>query len=201
MIVAQEIAAKELDTHLPELATLVRAAWSDVEMLPDSFRVVMTPRTRACAVHDFMVARAAGYATSADGVRIFERQSMHGIVVDDKYAIRFKKFDEDGLSKNQPTIQVTEFRSQLELDGIDAVHHLEVGYVLNAFGTDITDILVTCPAGKGNAWAMSLKSQQAKTVVADIFENVPAQEPVEGVIIKPRQTGGDVIPFRKNEEK
>lgn len=200
MIVAKDTAAQDLAGHLPQFTSLVRGAWSDVESLPDDVRVVMSPRTRACAVHDFMVSRAAGYAARTEGVVCFERQLMHGLIVDGKYAIRFKKLDEDGLSRNQPTAQVMEFRSQIELDGIEALHHLEVGYVLNSFGTEIVDILITCPAGRGNAWAMSIKDHQALTVVANIFDQL-VPDTVPEAVIKPRNAGAAILPFRKSEER
>lgn len=192
-IADQAKTSAELAQHLPHLSALVQGAWQDVEDLPPALRLIMCTRTRASLVHDFMLKRAAEYAEQAEDVRYFQRQSMHGLVVNGRYAIRFKKLDEESRSKNQPTQQVTEFRAQIELDGIDAAHNLEIGYVLNDFGTDIADVRLTCPSGSGNAWVMSVRDAVGSTIVSDIF--APANETIEAADIKPRQRSADVLKF------
>ena len=200
-IVSQDQAVEELNEHLGALDTIIRGAWRDVESLPTSCHIVMTARSRASLVHDYILARASEYASSAENVRYFTRQLMHGLVVDGRYAIRFKKFDEDNRSRNQPTVQVTEFRGQIELDGIDATHHLEVGYITNALGTDIADVRIACPSGFGNAWAVSISDRGVETVLADLFpkDGGDGSSDVEEASIEPRKPLGEIIPFRKSE--
>jgi hypothetical protein len=195
-IVDQDRATEDLQSHFHALDDMVRGAWGDVQGLPSFFQVTMSARSRASLVHDCFLTRASAYADSTPGVRYFKRNLMHGLVFDGRYAIRFKKFDEDNRSKNQPTVQVTEFRGQIELDGIDAAHHLELGYVVDSLGIDVVDVRVTCPAGEGNAWAISISHRGSATVLADLF---PASgggaDEVEPAEIEPRQTGGEVIRF------
>lgn len=199
-IVNQARAVKDLGQHLPYLDVIVREAWGDLDALPLNLQLKMSARTRASLIHDFMLDRAAQYAAETGGVRYFERQSMCGLVVDGRYAIRFKKLDEDGLSRNQPTLQVAEFRNQVELDGIDAAHHLEVGYVMNAFGTEVSDVRVTCPAGRGNAWSMSIRGESVATVIADIFADQSIDEVQEAAVV-PRQTSADILEFSRTPKQ
>lgn len=196
-IVSQVKVTTDLEAHMPYLVDLVKGAWEDVENLPALLKVIMTPRTRASLIHDHMLSRAAKYAAESEGVRYFERQLMHGLVFEGKYAIRFKKLDDDSLSRNQPTTQVTEFRSQIELEGIDAAHHLEVGYVTDSLGTSVRDVRITCPSGRGNAWSVSVMDCIAKAVVVDIFADVEPSE-IEQADITPRKKSADVLPFIKN---
>ncbi len=198
-IVSQAKAIADLEAHLPHLVNLVTQAWDDVECLPEQTRAIMTPRSRSSLVHDHMLSRAASYAAKSDGVRYFERQLMHGLIFKGKYALRFKKLDDDGLSRNHPTTQVTEFRSQIGLEGIDAAHHLEIGYVTNALGTSIQDVRLTCPAGRGNAWSVSVTGSTAKAVIVDIFDSVEPTE-IEEAEIAPRKGSADVLPFIKNKD-
>jgi hypothetical protein len=58
-------------------------------------------------------------------VLIFNPENFDGYI-----GIRLKKFDEDGLSKNQPTALVKDFRGQQRLPGIPADYHLEAQYFL-----------------------------------------------------------------------
>jgi hypothetical protein len=197
-LVAMHTALAALDSHLGPVASVASKAWDRYHQLPAADRLIFGARERANCVHAYMLHYAAEYAAQASGVRCFERNQMCGIVIDDKYAIRFKKIDEDSLSRNQPSKQVEEFRAQIELDGIDASHHLELGYVLNRLGTDLLDVRLVHPAGEGVSWAKSLTPTFQDATVADIFENVA--EEVTPASIEPKETAV-VLPFViKNEE-
>ena len=201
--VAQETVVEHLSSHLAALDEIVRGAWNDVKELPASCQIAMSARSRASLVHDFIVERAAQYAERTPGVRTFERQLMHGLVFNGRYAVRFKKFDEDNLSKNHPTLQVVEFRSQVELDGIDAAHHLEVGYIADALGVSIADVRLACPSGRGNAWVVSISDRGVETVLADLFPlegGGGGGQAVEPADITPRKPDGQVIPFERKQE-
>lgn len=118
---------------------------------------------------DQISSHSTRYATKASGVRTFERKLMKGIVIDDCLAIRFKKLGEDNYSRGHYTKQVEEFRSQQVLDGIDAAHHLELGYVLNGFATEISEVRVVCPSGRGTAWSSTLNQSGMQPVVVDLL--------------------------------
>ena len=90
-------------------------------------------------------------------------------VVDAKLAIRFKKFDESYISKNQPTKQVKDFRGQLQLAGIEASHNLEAGYILDQDG-QLKAVHLVCPSGlKSNYWEVLLTQSGSESIVSDLF--------------------------------
>ena len=202
-IVSREVACEELNHHLEAFDEIVRGAWDDFGALPSHCHVTFGLRSRASVVHDFLLSRAAAYADATPGVKYFKLNLMHGLVIEGKYAIRFKKFDADNRSRNQPTMQVVEFRGQIELDGIDAAHHLEVGYVLDSLDTEVLDVRLACPAGHGNAWVVSVSDHGANAVLADLFS--PSNDDgggseVEPATIEPRKPEGEVIPFTRKSE-
>lgn len=197
-IVSCEVACEDLNQHLDAFDEMVRSAWKEYESLPPNCHLAFGPRSRASAVHDFVLQKAAAYAASNTGVQYFQRNLMHGIVIDGKYAIRFKKFDSESRSRNQPTQQVTEFRNQIELEGIDAAHHLEVGYLLDDLETEVQDVRLACPAGYGNAWVVSLSDRGAALVLADLFPpQLDGDASVEPADIAPRKTDDEIAPVHR----
>lgn len=198
-LVAQQIALAELDAHLEALATVAVQAWDRYHLLPAADRMIFGARERANCVHAYMVHYAAEYVAVAPGtIRCFKLNQMCGIVIDNKYAIRFKKLDEDSKSRNQPSRQVKEFQSQIELVGIDASHHFDVGYVLNLSETDILDVRLVHPAGEGIAWAKSLAPAFQDESVVDLFEVTESAEVVPAAI-EPKEAAV-VLKFEKKKE-
>lgn len=170
-IISQAEALKDLAPHLGSFYAIATGAWDDCRNLPGKDLAIFTFRTKSSAVHDYMVFRAAHYCEVAERIRPFKKNGMKGILVDGKYAIRFKKLDEDGKSKSQRTQQVMLYRSQVQLEGIDAQHHLELGYVTNSLRTEVLDVRIVCPSGEAaNAWGSSIIASPAVSIVEDLFE-------------------------------
>jgi hypothetical protein len=201
-IVTQAQALEDLKHHFPAFYEFATGAWDDCRNLPTKDLSVFTFRTKSSAIHDYMVARAAVHCETVEDMKPFKKNGMKGILVAGKYAIRFKKLDEDGRSKNQPTQQVKQFRSQIQLEGIEAEHHLELGYVTNAFQTEVLDVRLVCPSGElSNAWAESIGESVCSPVIEDIFAEFQDSE-IGETEIAPKgveEKEGKVIPFRKEE--
>ena len=150
---------KALAEYYDPLWDIVSEAWEDYrrEVSPAA-RAVFSPRSRASNVHDFMIARCRRFSETVDGVETRVRKAMCVMVVENSpgapvFGIRFKKLDEDGISRNQPTQQVRKFRSQDDLPGLAPAHHLEVGYVLSRDQTQIVAIEMVHPSGdRSNFW-------------------------------------------------
>lgn len=157
MSISFQAAEQYLSGMFDPLWDIVNDAWSDwnTETSPKA-KAVLTARSRASNVHDYMVWRARSFCETRDDVEVRVRRLMCVLVINtDKvaFSIRFKKLDEDGLSRNQPTAQVAMFRHQQTLDGIPPSHHLEVGYRLSRDQLRIEAIEMVCPSGdKTNAW-------------------------------------------------
>lgn len=201
-LISQQEAADLLKVHIPFLHQIPLDAWDDYHRnIPARLLASFCPRTRASAIHNLMLTRAAKYAHTADGVSFFESHQMLGLLIGNA-AIRLKKLDEDGRSKSQPTRQVQRFRNQERVTGIDALHHLELGYVTNDAATEVAEIRLACPSGDNVAWWMRLNGEGGQAVVMDMFTppsgNDPSPAPAK---IKPKQTkeSGIILPFSKSD--
>jgi hypothetical protein len=196
----------DLGPYFDSIREFSQKAWDYYHgELPPLAQMIFGSRSRANNVHDLMVYFASEFvAENADCARSFERQQMRGVVLLDKYAIRLKKIDEGNRSRNQPSTQVSSFREQIELDGIGAIHHLELGYILDKWQREIVDVRLVCPSGEGFAWAVSvLGNQEVVATETNIFEIAPTEESsVEEVVpaeieAKPREA--DILPFVRKD--
>jgi hypothetical protein len=157
MLISYEDAQVELSEYFDSLWGIVNEAWNDYQKETSAkSKIVFTSRSRASNVHDYMVWNARKYCETRENVEVRCRQSMCVLIIERQvgtFAIRFKKLDEVGLSKNQLTGQVALFREQSDLPGISPAHHLEVGYILNKDESEIIAIEMVCPSGvKRNSW-------------------------------------------------
>jgi hypothetical protein len=193
----------DLQPHLAGFYKIASSAWDDYQRLPSEALVCFTSRSRASVVHDFMVSRAAGYCEQHSDVVQFEVGGMKGILVRDKYAIRFKKLDNLGLSRNQPTLQVNQFRSQENLEGLPDVIHLELGYITDEFAIEVREIRLVYPSGKdANLWEVAISDTSIQSVVEDLFANVESNDAGE-TKFKPKtdkKQGGKVVNIRNTRD-
>lgn len=166
--------------YFDRLWGVVNGAWEDwgTEISP-KVRSLSCTRTRACLVNDFMRTRGSRLAEEDATIRVVIKQQMFVLVFNPPnfqgcIGIRLKKLDEDGLSKNQPTIQVQEFRGQLPLPEVEADYHLEAGYVVDRFGSALMSVDLVCPSGNGNYWKAEIVPNGANQNVANLF---PQEKP------------------------
>ncbi len=200
-LISREEAMKILEPHVMALCSIPRDAWTQYHAeVPENLLVEFCPRTRASAVHNLMVSNAVKYASSNPDVRTFSRQKMDGITIAGKLAIRLKKLDGDSLSSNQPSGQVDAFRGQESLEGIEATHNLELGYVLNEHETDIAEIRIVCPSGRNDiAWWATLGERGSEGGSIEMFPITPESGP-RPPHISPKSTGV-IVPLRKTTDE
>jgi hypothetical protein len=189
-----------LEPHVNALYSIPLKAWDRYhDGISNDFRVVFCKRTRASAVHDLMLKEAAGYANDKDDVRWFESDKLYGLVIEERVAIRLKKLNSKKLPSNHRTKQVIDYRSQRHIDGIDAIHHLELGYTLDLLEKNIAKVYLVYPSGMQiNVWEVELKRDKVLPVES-IFSNREDDE-IKPAIIKPRPLG-IILPFSKVERE
>jgi hypothetical protein len=194
---AQEL----LSPYVDQLYSWPTQAWDIYHRsTPRELLVEYSARTRASAVHDLMVARAR--ADEMLELKVFNHRKMKGVLIAGRLVARFKKLSEDGKSCSIPTKQVRDFRQQRSLPGFPSTHNVELGYVLNEAQTDIVEVLVTQPSGKGVAWAISITSSGMQAGISDIFSAPKTpNNGSEGAVIKIKDTVhiATVLPFKKGE--
>ena len=140
--------------------------------------VAIEPKTKAD--QDKMGLALSRLAEEDPNVKAVIRQQMFVLVFSPPnfngcIGIRLKKLDEDGLSKNQPTTQVKEFRDQLTLPAVEADYHLEAGYVVDRFGSALTSVDLVCPSGDGIYWKAEIVPNGANQNVANMFPQEATQ--------------------------
>lgn len=166
--------------YFDRLWGVVNGSWEDWEKeISPKVRALSSTRTRACLVNDFMRTRGSRLAEEDVTIRVAHKQQMFILVFSPQnfqgcIGIKLKKLDEDGLSKNQPTHQVQEFRGQLPLPEINADYHLEAGYVVDRFGSALNSIDLVCPSGEGIYWKAEIVPNGANQNVTNLF---PEEKP------------------------
>lgn len=197
-----EAALKIVAPHAEALYSIPMDAWTEYHAdMPKGLLVSFGPRTRASAVHDLMVANATRYAATTNGeVRMFEHRQMMGMVIAGLLAIKFKKIDEENQSRNQPTKQIEDFRGQQQIDGLETLHNLELGHVLNEHQTQIVEVRLVYPSGDGVYWSTKIGDGGAEPSVVELFPPSVDPNPPKPPSIKPKKSGA-VIPLRKKDGK
>jgi hypothetical protein len=198
-LIEQSEAMLFLRPHLQAIRDdIVLGAWADYLALPEMARITFSSITRANVVHDQTVQRAVRYFSSVEGVKIIDLQKLSLFILDQRIALRFKKFDNEILSRNQPTKQVADFRAQTQLPGIEAMHNLEAGYVLNETEQEIRMVYLVCPNMNRNYWEMEITKGAPVTIVTDLFEKkAPEKDEEEGTTFR-RKKSGKVIPINRD---
>ena len=92
-------------------------------------------------------------------------QTMHLFVLPEIAVIRFKKLDQQFLSRNYPTPTAEGLYRQEGLPGFEVVPWLTVGVVPNADWTDYSGVFMTCPRSPGaNNWVLDITSGIARDI-------------------------------------
>lgn len=181
--------------YFDRLWGVVHGAWGDLNSeISPKVRALSSPRTQACLINDFMRTRGSRLAEEDTTIRVVIKQQMFVLVFSPPnfggcIGIRLKKLDENGLSKNQPTIQVQQFRNQRPLPEVKANYHLEAGYVLDRFGSALMSVDLVCPSGEGNYWKAEIAPNGVNQNIANLF---PQEE---------RQIMKDVQVRRKSDKQ
>jgi len=156
---------------LPPIQSALRAAWRDLEALPNSILADMSARTRAGFLHDRILVHIRRSLDGEPGVTFLRgRGGLTLLAFNQRFLIRFKKLRSDLRTSNIPTQQSLAFAHQqtLDLPGMPPrLTNLNAGYVLNRMQTAIASTHITCPAGKEVAWEIPLTTDAtAAEVVA-----------------------------------
>ena len=199
MLIEFDAAYQAMLPYFDRLWGVVNGSWDDwgTELSP-KVRALASTRTRACMVNDFMRTRGTRLAEEDPNIKAVIRQQMFVLVfsppeLNGCIGIRLKKLDEDGISRNQPTNQVKEFRGQQILPEVEADFHLEAGYVIDRFGSALMSIDLVCPSGEGIYWKAEIIPNGANQNVANLFpqEDQKVMKEVQVRRKSDKQTGED----------
>ena len=175
MLIEFDDAHSALQPYLNSLRSVIDGAWKDWQTeIPSQVRSISHARSRACMVNDFMKMRGIRLAEKDSSIKFIIKKQMFVLIFnpenfDGCIGIRLKKFDEDGMSKNQPTSQVQDFRGQQRLPGLPADYNLEAGYIIDRFGSELASINLVCPSGSENYWTSEILPTGIKQNVDNLF--------------------------------
>jgi hypothetical protein len=137
------------------LRQILEGAWEDWQTM--SHRAILSPRSRASIIFDFIRTRAlADFDGDANIRAIPKGQTVH-FLIRDRVLMRFKKANSAGLGSNIETQAVIEFVDpQLPLFELPPVYHIEVCYHLDKLATRMALLAVTARQRNTKLWAYEL---------------------------------------------
>lgn len=134
----------------PQVGRFGRVVWPIWERyleLPEEHRLAYDPTTEANVLHCYMVESAKREFDNVPGIQFLEEYGFHlgvdgsAFGVDGLAVCRFKKFDEDGRSKNYPTDRAEALRRNEQLDGMpERATYVDIGYSFNLLRTAIAEV-------------------------------------------------------------
>lgn len=166
------------------LYSFVAEAWSEW-METQSVIQPVSARSRANVVWDFIVRRAQEAFENDPRVAVIPQAQTCYFLVGDRVVLRFKKGDQQGLSRNYPTQQALNYHEpEQDLFG-PGLSRVEVVYVLNATETALSSVQVVARERERIEWTYELQPAGSATVV-----EVPAPRAgSRGPIVRLRDSG------------
>lgn len=167
-----DVVKKVLEDFELRMREILEGAWEDWQSM--SHRALMSPRSRASVVFDFIKARAlAEFDGDANIHAIPKGQTVH-FLFRDRVLVRFKKANSAGLGSNIETQAVIEFVDpQIPLFAMPPVYHVEVCYHLDKLATRMAMLAVTARQRNNKLWTYEL-DRPASAAVIPLPEPPPA---------------------------
>jgi hypothetical protein len=129
-----------------------RDGWEDWLSFDAVKRSRLLPRTRACSVNDFAVARARQLFGDRPGVRTCDELGFFKLRIrspeDELVIVRLKRLGVDHLARNIKTKQQKDYYNHAPVPGIPlGATRLTVGYVLDATQTRVESVVASLQLG------------------------------------------------------
>jgi hypothetical protein len=137
-------------------------------------------------------------ATIPNKVRPFQSEGLLGIVIEERAALIFKKFDSDLRTRNNPTDHMEKFLQQVPLEGIDALHNFVAGYTEDPVTGALNGTYLVYPKGRGNNYVIPISDNRENGAVEDLFKPEPAAD--QPPPLRPKTQPGEVVRFPKRKD-
>ena len=167
---------QRMEPVLDDLNAIPRAAHAAYRSYDPRHLIEHSPRSQATCIYDHMVAEADRRFGERDGVEPIDVRGLKLWVFDQHTVVRFKKMDEDGVTRNYPTLQARAFDLNRELDGVPPKPiRVTVGYLLDPTGTSIKRVQVARPNGRSVDWCAAIVPTEARRAGGKAWEEVTKQ--------------------------
>ena len=163
------------------IARIVLGAWDDWKQKSHEIGNRFA-RTSANVVFERIIARAIPEFDSMPGMHIKTGHQTVHFLYQSAVLFRFKKGDENGLSRNYPTQAALAFNDQnCDLFGPPGISRIDVVYQLDRLATRVIDVAVVARHESNVLWCYSILNVDAKT--ADVISiNPRPMSPVESLV-------------------
>lgn len=168
-----------LAPYLDSIRDCIRSAWDEYQDHFRTFNGILSSRTRASAIRDFIMERVQQAFSSDSMVHVENIRGMLLLVIgtNPEISLRFKKLNRKLLTSNSRTVQALNYSKQLSIPGLlPETVYLNAGYQLNDTDTDI-ECFVTYPNGERQiAWYVHLPSKSGSEPIVSVPS--VAEEPI-----------------------
>src|SRR5262249_28636480 len=125
-----DLVKKVLEDFELRIREILESAWEDWQSM--SHRALMSPRSRASVIFDFIKARALAEFDGDPNIRAIPKGQTVHFLFRDRVLVRFKKANSAGLGSNIETQAVMEFVDpQFPLFALPPIYNVEVCYHLD----------------------------------------------------------------------
>jgi hypothetical protein len=170
-----DLVKKALEDFELRMREVLEGAWEDWQSV--SHRALMSPRSRASVVFDFIKARALAEFDGDPNIRAIPKGQTVHFLFRDRVLVRFKKANSAGLGSNIETQAVIEFVDpQFPLFELPPIYNVEVCYHLDKLATRMALLAVTARQRNTKLWAYEL-DRPASGAVVPLPEPLPADTP------------------------
>jgi hypothetical protein len=189
-----------LRPHLGVLEGCFRAAWKRWQKWLRALEgspVDISARSRASVLYDMIVAEAKRSFLLEPSVRVRQVRGLLVLSINDRVALRFKKFRGGTLkTSNNTSTQTALFNTQNLLFpeiSIKPMAHLVAGYLLDDLAIDFKRLAVTCSIDGEHVWApIELTSIAAPVAM------LPGSQNQQGLRPKVRSSRKSAKPKKKD---
>lgn len=163
------------------MARIVLDAWDDWKQKSHEIGNRFA-RTSANVVFERIIARAIPEFDSMPGMYIKTGHQTVHFLYQSAVLFRFKKGDENGLSRNYPTQTALAFNDQnCDLFGAPGISRIDVVYQLDRLATRVADVAVVARHESNVLWSYSILDADAKSAEV-ISMNPKPLSPVESLV-------------------
>jgi hypothetical protein len=159
-----DLVKKVLGDFELRMREILEGAWEDWQSM--SHRGLMSPRSRASVIFDFIKARALMEFDGDPNIHAIPKgQTVHFLFYD-SVLVRFKKADSAGLGSNIKTQAVIDFIDPpFPLFALPPIFNVEVCYQLDKLATRMERLVVTARQGNKKHWDYELGHPASGAVV------------------------------------
>lgn len=189
-IPTEKQAESELKPYYDEINQCIKDGINDYLTYDSHRAVIQTNRTKANLIRDYIVNHAKVTFQNRDNVRLHEKGGLFVVLINDKFAIRFKKLNKDKLSSNVPTGQSLKFSHQYAISFPDfeiKTVNLDAGYVSDTnytFIDGIKNAFLVCRNGGNIHWSLELSSAESTITIPIEFGETVTEEQTTIIKVK-----------------